>query len=278
MDYRCLDPSLAIIPVVEAAQGTLMMSGTLTPMALFTELNGLQDAETQNYMAIAHPENIRTYVDSSVTTRYRERGDAMTYRYGEQLLQVIPTIPHGVLLFFPQRQLLHKTLALWQRMGVIQQSRPHATLGGKSLFVEGATAQANRRVVVSYKRLATGEPGALLCCVFRGRNAEGSNFPYDEARSIILVGVPYADYSDSVVQAQIAYYNTKQERLGEHWYVMDAFRAANQALGRGIRHRDDSCIFILMDHRYVTYRSLLSSWATQRGIIPIDEFNKRNSH
>jgi regulator of telomere elongation helicase 1 len=139
--------------------------------------------------------------------------------------------------------------------------------------VEGATAQANRRVVESYKRLATGEPGALLCCVFRGRNAEGSNFPYNEARGIILVGVPYADYSDPVVQAQIAYYNTKQERLGEYWYVMDAFRAANQALGRGIRHRDDSCIFILMDHRYVTYRSLLSSWATQRGVIPIDELS-----
>ncbi|MCW4041345.1 MAG: hypothetical protein NWE83_11425 [Candidatus Bathyarchaeota archaeon] len=271
IEYRCLDPSLAITPVVDAAQGTLVMSGTLTPMALFTELFGLQNAETQSYAAIANPENVRTYVDSSVTTRYRERGDAMTRRYGEQLLQVIPMIPHGVLLFFPQRRLLHKTLASWQRIGVIHSGHPNATLGGKSVFVEGANALANRRVVEAYKHMATRDPGALLCCVFRGRNAEGSNFPYDEARGVILIGVPYADYSDPVVKAQITYYNTKQERLGERWYVMDAFRASNQALGRGIRHRDDSCTYILMDYRYSTYHALLSSWATQRGVAPIDE-------
>jgi regulator of telomere elongation helicase 1 len=119
------------------------------------------------------------------------------------------------------------------------------------------------------------ERGAVLCCVFRGRNAEGSNFPYDEARGVILIGVPYADYSDPVVQAQINYYNRKQERLGERWYIMDAFRAANQALGRGIRHRDDRCTFILMDHRYGTYHMLISSWATQSGVSSIDEFMSR---
>lgn len=274
IEYRCLDPSLAITPVVKEAQGTLVMSGTLTPMALFTELFGLQDAETQSYASIANPENVRTYMDPSVTTRYRDRGDSMTQRYGEQLLQVIPTIPHGVLLFFPQRRLMQDTITSWQRMGVIHAKKPHATLGGKSVFIEGANAQANRQVVEAYKYAAMQESGAVLCCVFRGRNAEGSNFPYDEARGVILIGVPYADYSDPVVQAQIHYYNRKRERLGKQWYVMDAFRAANQALGRGIRHRDDSCTFILMDHRYGTYHALISSWATQSGIDRIEELKR----
>ena len=274
IEYRCLDPSLAITPVVEAAQGTVVMSGTLTPMALFTELFGLQDAKTQSYAAIASPENIRTYIDPSVTTRYNQRSDAMIRRYGEQLLNVVPTIPHGVLLFFPQRGFLQDTIASWKRMGVIQSRHSRPTLQGKPLFVEGASAQMNRRVVEAYKHAAVQGQGAILCCVFRGRNAEGSNFPYDEARGVILIGVPYADYSDPIVQAQIHYYNTKQERLGERWYVMDAFRAANQALGRGIRHRDDSCTFILMDRRYGTYHALLSSWATQSGVAPIDELEK----
>lgn len=273
IEYRCLDPSLAITPVVEEAQGTLVMSGTLTPMALFTELFGLQDAETHCYATIADSENIRTYVDPSVTTRYNERGDTMMRRYGEQLLKVIPMISHGVLLFFPQRQLLQDTITSWKRMGAIQSRQSRSTFSGKPLFIEGASAQENRRVVEAYKQAAVQARGAILCCVFRGRNAEGSNFPYDEARGVVLIGVPYADYSDPVVQAQIHYYNTKQERLGERWYVMDAFRAANQALGRGIRHRDDSCTFILMDQRYGTYHTLLSSWATQNCIIAIDELN-----
>jgi Rad3-related DNA helicase len=41
---------------------------------------------------------------------------------------------------------------------------------------------------------------------------------------------------------------------------MDAFKAANQAIGRGIRHRDDWCRFILMDQRYRTQLNLLSGW------------------
>jgi len=48
--------------------------------------------------------------------------------------------------------------------------------------------------------------------------------------------------------------------------VMDAFKAANQAMGRGIRHRDDWCNFILMDHRYQTHQTLISSWALVNGV------------
>lgn len=271
VEYRCLDPHLAINPVVNEAQGTLVMSGTLSPMVLFTELLEFQEAETRNYTAIANPANVRAYVDLSVTTRYSERSDAMTQRYGEQLLQIISSIPHGVLVFFPQRRLLHDTITSWKKLGVIQIRQSRITLGGKSVFVEGVSAQANRRVVEEYKQAALREQGAILCCVFRGRNAEGSNFPYDEARGVVLIGVPYADYSDPVVQAQINYYNQRQAQLGARWYVMDAFRAANQALGRGIRHRDDSCTFVLMDHRYGTYHALISSWATQGGVAHVNE-------
>jgi Rad3-related DNA helicase len=85
------------------------------------------------------------------------------------------------------------------------------------------------------------------------------------------VGVPYADYSDPVVQAQIDYYNRKQRSLGERWYIMDAFKAVNQAMGRGIRHRDDWCNFILMDRRYLTHQRLLSTWAVANGVQEVSK-------
>jgi Rad3-related DNA helicase len=50
---------------------------------------------------------------------------------------------------------------------------------------------------------------------------------------------------------------------------MDAFRAANQAIGRGIRHRDDWCNFILMDSRYENHQNLISKWAIANGIHKI---------
>jgi len=151
-------------------------------------------------------------------------------------------------------------------MRLIKEANGQHLLEEKPVFVEGAHAAENRRIVEDYKSAAKKSRGAVLCGVFRGRNAEGSNFPYEEARGIFLIGVPYADYSDPVVKAQIHYFNGKITGLGEKWYVIDAFRAANQAIGRGIRHRDDWCNFILMDHRYQTHQSLISKWAVVNGV------------
>jgi Rad3-related DNA helicase len=193
----------------------------------------------------------------------------MTRRYGERISRLVAEIPNGILIFFPQKRLMQNALSTWKRMGLMEGAGTPSLLGGKPVFVEGARAVENRQVVEAYKRAARNGRGAVLCGVFRGRNAEGSNFPYEEARGVILVGVPYADYSDPVVKAQIEYYNRKKRSLGERWYIMDAFRAANQAMGRGIRHRDDWCNFILMDHRYLTHQRLLSKWALANGVQEI---------
>ncbi len=269
IEYKCLDPSLAIEPIIKQAYGALAMSGTLSPLGLFTEIMGLPEAETRSYAAIADSENVRTILTPSVTTRYTERSEEMVVRYGQGVLKLAPRIPNGVLIFFPQRGFMLKSLRIWLDRDILTKRHGRLLLDGKRVFVEGRHATENRRVVEEYKREANSKRGAILCGVFRGRNAEGSNFPHKQARGIFLIGVPYADYSDPVVRAQINYFNRRSKGLGERWYVMDAFRAANQAMGRGIRHRNDWCNFILMDHRYGTHRSLITSWAVMNGIREI---------
>jgi Rad3-related DNA helicase len=269
VEYLCLDPSLAIKPVVEEAYGTLIMSGTFSPLEVFTEILGLEKAKKKSYSAIVNPENVKTIIDPSITTRFTERGEDMIRCYGEKVLKLVCRIPNGVLVFFPQRQLLLDSLNCWKRFGVIEEHGDHSFMKSKPVFVEGAKAEENRKVVEEYKEAAKKGEGAALFGVFRGRNAEGSNFPYEEARGVILIGVPYANYSDPVVKAQIKYYNKKSEGMGERWYVMDAFRAANQAIGRGIRHRDDWCNFLLLDRRYQTYQKLISKWAVANGVQQI---------
>ena len=268
-EYKCLDPSLAIKPIIEEAYGALVMSGTLSPTRLFTEIMGLPNAETRTYTAIANPENVRTVLDASVTTRFAERSEEMILRYGEGVLKLAARIPNGVLMFFPQRMFMLKSLRIWHEKDIITKRHGKLLLDGKLVFIEGGHARENRKIVEEYKREAESQSGAVLCGVFRGRNAEGSNFPYKQARGIFLIGVPYADYSDPVVKAQIDYFNRKSKGLGERWYVMDAFRAANQAMGRGIRHRDDWCNFILMDRRYGPHRRLITPWAVVNGIKEI---------
>jgi len=272
IEYRCLDPSLAIRPVIEEAYAALIMSGTLSPLNFFTEILGLSEAENRTYSAIAKPENVRTFVDTSVTTRFRERNSEMLRLYGERIAKLTKRVPNGALIFFPQRTLMKQVLEIWLSSGFIQKRGKNLFLNRKRVFEEGRFARENTQVVDEYKEVARSTEGAVLFAVFRGRNAEGSNFPYEEARGIFNVGLPYADYKDPLVKAQIGYFNKKRPRLGQLWYVMDAFRAANQAMGRGIRHRDDWCHFFLMDRRYATHWKFISKWAVENGIeeMPLD--------
>jgi Rad3-related DNA helicase len=271
LDYRCLDPSLAIKPIVEAAAGTIIMSGTISPLDLFAEVLGLESADKKAYPSIQDPDNIRMYVDPHVTTTYRERTPEMTRDIGRRIAVELTRVKSGALIFFPQRGLMDRSLDAWGAEGIVEPRRGLLYLGGKQLFVEGRTAVSNRELVARYKRAAVSPGGAVLCAVFRGRNSEGSNFPGEQARGIMLVGVPYANYGDPLVKAQIGYYNKRGDGLGQRWYTMDAFRAANQALGRGIRGIDDWCHYWLLDRRYVNRISLVSPWALGNGPEILDD-------
>ncbi|MFB0557688.1 MAG: helicase C-terminal domain-containing protein [Candidatus Bathyarchaeia archaeon] len=270
LEYRCMDPSLAMRPVVEEAEGCLIMSGTLSPVDLFAEVVGLGDAERRTYPPIQDPEKIRTFVDPGVTTAFRQRSHEMILRIGRSVASELSGVPHGALLFFPQRRFMHACLDAWGINGIIETRRGRLHLGGKPLYIEGADATSNREVVERYKRSSVTPSGAVLSCVFRGRNSEGSNFPDRQARGIFLVGVPYANYGDPIVRAQIGYYNRLERGLGQKWYAMDAFRAANQAMGRGIRSWEDWCHYWLLDRRYAESIGLISGWALGKGPELID--------
>ncbi|MGQ9680217.1 MAG: helicase C-terminal domain-containing protein [Candidatus Bathyarchaeia archaeon] len=261
IEYRCLDPSLALRPVIEQAAGALVMSGTLSPIDLFTSIIGLKDVEVKRYPAVQGSREIKTTIDATVTTRFRDRGEEMIRRIGRIIAVDLLEVPNGALIFFPQRQFMEKCLDSWWLDGVLEVKEGGLFLSGKPIFTEGRDARENRDVVENYKKASSTPRGAILCCVFRGRNAEGSNFPDEQARGIFLIGVPYANYSDPLVQAQMRYFNSRLKGLGRRWYTMDAFRAANQAMGRGIRGRDDWCRYWLLDERYVENIDLLSKWA-----------------
>jgi len=276
IEYRCLDPSLAVEPIVQLANGVLIMSGTLSPIATFAEIIGQQSAKQVVYDPIQKSDKIKMIIDTGVSTAYKERTDQMSSKIGRALESDLKNVNSGALIFFTQRGYMSRCIEMWTKQGIIKTRNGLTYFGGKRFFREGRDARQNREIVMTYKKAAV-SGGAVLLCVFRGRNSEGSNFPGEQARGIFLVGVPYANYGNPLVKAQIQYFDRAKRGLGNKWYTMDAFRAANQSLGRGIRGKDDWCHYFLFDRRYYGQRNLISKWAKGEGITRRVSQNRKQS-
>ena len=75
--------------------------------------------------------------------------------------------------------------------------------------------------------------------------SEGIDFSDQHARAVVLTGLPYPPKQDPKVVAKQEYVNemfskdSNGQLNGQSWYVQQATRAVNQAIGRVIRHKDD---------------------------------------
>ena len=99
--------------------------------------------------------------------------------------------------------------------------------------------------------------------------SEGIDFSDAKARGVIMVGIPYPSLKDPkvfiinntkilfiLVQIDLKkkYLDEKNKNgsllSGKDWYVHQAIRTTNQAIGRVIRHKNDYGVIILCDKRF----------------------------
>uniref|UniRef100_A0A0D9V2H2 Helicase ATP-binding domain-containing protein n=1 Tax=Leersia perrieri TaxID=77586 RepID=A0A0D9V2H2_9ORYZ len=105
---------------------------------------------------------------------------------------------------------------------------------------------------------------------WKERVSEGLDFADRAGRAVIVTGMPFATPTDPKVRLKRDYLdkqgtpsNKNSKALtGEEWYVQQAARAVNQAVGRVIRHRHDYGAIIYCDERFVwqNYQSQMSYW------------------
>jgi regulator of telomere elongation helicase 1 len=101
--------------------------------------------------------------------------------------------------------------------------------------------------------------------VLRGKVSEGLDFNDQNARAVIVCGIPFPPLLDPRVVLKKKYLDTNRNRenelqSGQEWYVLEAVRAVNQAIGRVIRHKDDYGAILLCDRRFHSNKNQLSRW------------------
>ncbi|KAJ4702299.1 Fanconi anemia group J protein-like [Melia azedarach] len=309
----CLNPAVVFKDVAELSLSVILTSGTLSPMNSFSSELGVQFGTCLEAPHVIDVDSqVRTVVISTGPDNYplnasykTADGYAFQDALGKSLEQICNVVPGGSLVFFPSYKLMEKLCNRWRETG--QWSRLDAK---KPLFLEpkagsqedfelilkdyynsvllGKKPAAGRKkkikkggindVNANESHENTKKYGAGFLAVCRGKVSEGIDFSDDNARAVIVVGIPFPNINDIQVSLKKKYndaYKSSRDLLsGNEWYCHQAFRALNQAIGRCIRHRFDYGAIILLDERFLEERNrgYISKWL-RRSIRQYDSFH-----
>ena len=209
----------------------------------------------------------------------------------ETIITLLPRIPGNIIIFFPSYGYMAECVQEWSANGTMQR-----ILANKEVFQEdaGMTTQDFNEIVIQLEN-ALYKQGAILLAVCRGKASEGIDFSDAMCRCVIIIGIPYAPFTDLKVKLRREYLDnrSKQQTIlndrlmaavsrgqslesvqmddvplasvsnfnsppysGDEWYAINAHRAVNQSVGRVIRHRKDFGTILLMDDRYTSKTSI----------------------
>lgn len=178
---------------------------------------------------------------------------------GRLLVRTCQTVPHGVVVFLPSYSYEAHLVRHWRQSGIWTELQRC-----KQVHREPKSSSQLDASLKSYARDAAAQ-GAVLFSVIGGKMSEGINFANDMARCVLVVGLPYPDITDPILQEKMAavdrqaaasFANNNNNKgsgvTGQAYYQNLCMRAVNQSVGRAIRHANDYATILLVDSRYQT--------------------------
>lgn len=236
----------------------VFMSGTLEPIDAFAETAGVEDYARMSIPSMADPERVRSLIVRGVSTKGEELSEEMVKRY-LRVVDAFLSLPGNLAIFTASYRIQEEVLS-----GI----REIAEERGRSLFVERREMPGEEasRMLDEFKSLPRRGKEGLLVAPAGGRFAEGADFPGEELKGVMLLGIPFDRLTTKTklfVEYNQRIYGKKRGRYLA--YVVPALRRASQALGRVIRSEEDEGVFILADERYArpTYFKLLPDFVKQ---------------
>ncbi|DBB06555.1 TPA: Regulator of telomere elongation helicase 1 [Trebouxia sp. C0004] len=294
LSYWCFSPGVSMRQLAGMhVRSVLLTSGTLAPLDSFAHELQLPFKISLENPHVIDPSQVWVGVvpvgpkGTALNSSYQNR-DSREYKedLGYAVVNFARMVPDGLLVFFPSYGVLKSCTDFWKNTSV-------GGAGGSiwerivkhKLPVVEPRDSADFPTAAQDFRDKLNDPsasGAIFLAVCRGKVSEGLDFSDRAGRAVIITGIPYAMKTDPKVRLKKEVLdesirgNAKQRALvgatslnGDQWYVQQASRAVNQAMGRVIRHRRDYGAIIMCDERFQTpgARKQLSSWL--RGLVQV---------
>ncbi|KFD61153.1 hypothetical protein M514_08619 [Trichuris suis] len=287
VNYWCFSAGYSMLALLgHGVHSVIVTSGTLSPLNSFANEMRIPFAICMEGEHVVERTHFEVYVCSSgpdgtsLNCSYANRSnEKYLASLGNSVVNLCRIVPQGLLVFFPSYGQLDfctehwkacfspvingRTTKVYQDIGLTSGDVYNSGIMKrieklKNVFVEPRHKDKFADVLSAYKKLVEEgmQPvGAVFFCVMRGKVSEGFDFADCAARAVVIIGIPFPPAFDPRVRLKKDYLNSlarsKQSNVdGETWYVLEAVRAVNQAIGRVIRHKEDFGAVILADCRF----------------------------
>jgi DNA excision repair protein ERCC-2 len=256
--YKCLDPSLVSKEVVNNAHSIIMMSGTLTPTAMYKELIGFDEAKEEVFKSPFPEENRELLIVPKTTTKFTKRDENMYKSIATELKDIAENVPGNVAIFFPSYFMSENV------------SKYFSIMTTKTVFTEMSelSGQEKSDLLTNFKKYKN--TGAVLLGVLGGSFSEGVDLPGENLKAVVVVGLPL-QRPDLETKALIDYFDKKFKKGWDYGYLFPAFNKTLQGAGRCIRSETDKGVIIFLDERYIwnNYRRCFpATWNVKVSVKP----------
>ena len=234
--YRCLDPSLAAKDVIERSYATVLMSGTLTPTAMYKDILGFNEVIEKEYKSPFPKKNRLNLIVPKTTTKFVERNHDQYTEIAKVCSDIVNLIKGNSAIFFPSYDLM---------LNIVEYFRRECK---KPIFIEkqGSAKEEKEKLLASFKNYDA--KGSVLFGTSTGSFGEGIDMP-GVLKAVIIVGLPL-NKPDTEAKLLIEYYDDKFGKGFEYGYVLPAITKCLQNAGRCIRSEADKGAIIFLDERY----------------------------
>ncbi|WP_433626189.1 ATP-dependent DNA helicase [Halomicrococcus sp. NG-SE-24] len=236
--YTCI-PREVTEELFSEVYATVLMSATLRPFDVLGDVLGLEDPITLAYGLQFPEENRRTFAVGTPALFASERSDPETQAViADALRDAVEFTAGNTLVFFPSYSEAER-----------YRDRVESDLDATLYFDEAGTSADDLR------QSFTADDDAVLFTSLWGTLAEGVSFDGDDARTVVVVGVPYPHLDDRSKAVQDAYDRAFADRSAhdsgwEYAVEIPTIRKTRQALGRVIRSPEEFGVRVLLDERY----------------------------
>jgi DNA excision repair protein ERCC-2 len=240
-----LDPSVVGRPIFEQCAGSILMSGTLFPPNMYSDILGIPEEKStcKEYESGFPPENRPILIASDVTSKFTER-DASYSSIRDHIQSVLEKTKGNVAVFAPSYAMLDRICEDVYTFGKVDGIERRRM----------SKKEVERTIARLYEMRAMGRESVLFG-VLSGKLSEGIDYSENILSAVVCVGLPLPP--PSARQDALLEYYTRRFGRSKAWKYASLQPAVNsvlQALGRPIRNSEDKAIVVLLEKRFLERR------------------------